>query len=262
MSGQHSRLAAVSVAHGNPRNALADNEFTRTLARLAAGLPRPRAVLVVSARWLTRGTRVLSVAAPRTIRDVGGFPSARQAVQCPAPGAPELASRVRELVPEADAHAGRGLDHAGWAIARHLRPPADVPVVELSLETGAAPAAHWDIGRRLAPLRDEGVRIVGRGNIVHSFARVSREPDIRPWLGAVEFDARVADALTCHDSGALVDNPAAGPSAARSVATHDSCLPLLCAAAGTLWTTSLRSPARASGWPRCRCAARASAMLS
>ena len=226
------RLPVLFLAHGNPMNALADNSFTRALRKLAAALPRPDAVLVISAHWLTRGsTHVLTAAMPRTIHDFGGFPRELYDIQYPAPGAPGSAALVREMVPEIEADDEWGLDHAAWAILRHLWPAADVPVFELSLDMVASPAAHWDIGRRLAPLRDRGVLVVGSGNIVHSFAGVSWAPNAVPEPWAEEFDAWVAEAVERRDRERLVDYRAAGRAARLSVPTTDHYLPLLYAAA-------------------------------
>ena len=230
-AGSDTRMPALFLAHGNPMNALADNEFTRHLASLAAALPRPKAILVISAHWLTRGTHVLDAAHPRTIHDFGGFPEELYRVQYPAPGAPELAARVRELLPTARADSAWGLDHASWTVLRHMWPDADVPVTELSLDTTASAQAHWNLGRALAPLRDEGVLVVGSGNIVHSFAGMSWNPKARPHVWAEEFDAWIADSLARGDDDALVDYHAAGPSAALSVPTPDHYLPLLYPAA-------------------------------
>ena len=226
-----SRMPSLFLAHGNPMNALADNTFTRSLATLAADLPRPEAVLVVSAHWLTRGTHVLSATNPRTIHDFGGFPAELYEVEYPAAGSPDHARAVRELVPEAIADDTWGLDHASWAVLRHMWPDADVPVFELSLDVNAPAETHWEIGRRLAPLRDAGVLVVGSGNIVHSFAGISWEPDApaRPW--AEEFDAWIADAIDRRDNAALVDYESAGAMARLSVPTNDHYLPLLYAAA-------------------------------
>ncbi len=225
------RMPALFLAHGNPMNALADNEFTRALALLAAGLPRPDAILVVSAHWLTRGTGVLTAAAPRTIHDFGGFPRPLYEIQYPAPGAPEYARLVGELLPEALPDDTWGLDHASWTVLRHMWPAADVPTFELSLDMTAPPQAHWDLGRRLAPLRERGVLVVGSGNIVHSFAGVRWEPGASPHAWAEEFDAWVADALVRRDGPALVGYESAGTSARLSVPTADHYLPLLYAAA-------------------------------
>ncbi len=230
-TGSPARLPTLFLGHGNPMNALADNEFTRALGRLAAELPRPEAILVVSAHWLTRGTHVLSAAAPRTIHDFGGFPPELYAVQYPAPGTPPKAAAVKELLPETVLDESWGLDHASWSVLRHMWPAADVPTFELSLDIAAPPAVHWDLGRRLAPLRDSGVLVIGSGNIVHSFAGASWEPDAEPHPWAVEFDAWVAAALLRRDGDALVHYEAAGRSARLAVPTNDHYLPLLYAAA-------------------------------
>jgi 4,5-DOPA dioxygenase extradiol len=230
-TGLGSRLPALFIGHGNPMNALADNEFTRALGRLAAELPRPEAVLVVSAHWLTRGTKVLSAAAPRTIHDFGGFPPELYAVEYPAPGAPEKAQLVKEMLAEAALDDTWGLDHASWAVLKHMWPAADVPVFELSLDITAPPQRHWELGQRLAPLRDQGALVVGSGNIVHSFAGVDWDPGATPHPWAVEFDAWVADALVRGDDAALVHYETAGRSARLSVPTNDHYLPLLYPAA-------------------------------
>lgn len=229
--GNGERVPTLFLGHGNPMNALADNEFTRALRRLAPTLPRPEAVLVVSAHWLTRGTRVLTSPRPRTIHDFGGFPRALYEIQYPAAGAPDVARLVQQLLPEALPDDTWGLDHASWTVLRHLWPDADVPTVELSLDMTAPAAAHWDAGRRLAPLRERGVLVIGSGNIVHSFAGLSWEQEARPHAWAEEFDAYVADALTRHDGAALVDYQSVGRSALLSVPTADHYLPLLYPAA-------------------------------
>lgn len=225
------RMPALFLAHGNPMNALADNAFTRALGTLAGELPRPKAILVVSAHWLTNGTGVLASAHPRTLHDFGGFPPELYEVQYPAPGAPGVAERVLELLPTAVADTRWGLDHASWTVLRHMWPDADVPVLELSLDMSALPEAHWALGERLAPLRDEGVLVVGSGNIVHSFAGVSWEPNATPHPWAEEFDAWIADALVRGDRESLVHYERAGESARRSVPTSDHYLPLLYPAA-------------------------------
>jgi 4,5-DOPA dioxygenase extradiol len=225
------RLPALFLGHGSPMNALAANDFTRALGQLAAGLPRPEAVLVVSAHWLTRRTYVLSAAVPRTIHDFGGFPPELYAIQYPAPGAPDKARLVKELLPESEPDDTWGLDHAAWTVLRHMWPEADVPVFELSLDMTAPPEKHWDMGRRLAPLRDRGVLVVGSGNIVHSFAGVDWEPEAKPHAWAEEFDAWIADAIVRRDRDALIHYENAGPTARLSVPTNDHYLPLLYAAA-------------------------------
>jgi 4,5-DOPA dioxygenase extradiol len=237
-----SRLPALFLGHGNPMNAIVDNGFTRALGRLAAELPRPEVILVVSAHWLTRGTHILSAAAPRTIHDFGGFPPELYAIQYPAPGASEKASAVKDLLTEAVLDDTWGLDHAAWAVLRHMWPEADVPTFELSLDIAAPPATHWELGRRLAPLRDEGVLVVGSGNIVHSVAGADWDPGAKPHPWAEEFDAWVAAALVGRDGGALVHYDNAGRSARLSVPTNDHYLPLLYPAAMATLDDEVSSP--------------------
>jgi 4,5-DOPA dioxygenase extradiol len=189
------------------------------------------AVLVVSAHWQTQGTHVLTSAKPRTIHDFGGFPAELYEVEYPAAGSPEHADLVCDLVPDARPDNTWGLDHASWSVLRHMWPDADVPVFELSLDSNAPAETHWEIGRQLAPLRDAGVLVVGSGNIVHSFAGVSWEPDAAPRPWAEEFDAWIADAIMRRDQDSLVGYESAGAIARLSVPTNEHYLPLLYAAA-------------------------------
>jgi 4,5-DOPA dioxygenase extradiol len=225
------RQPALFLAHGNPMNALAHNDFTRSLSRLAKTLDRPKAILVVSAHWETPGTRVLDVAKPTTIHDFGGFPRELYEVTYPAPGAPEVAREVAGLLGDAKLDSSWGLDHASWSILRHMWPDADVPVFELSLDTHRTPAQHFELGKRLSSLRDEGVLVIGSGNIVHSFAGIDWRDNAKPRPWAEEFDAWIADACTRRDWRALVEYESAGAMARLSVPTNEHYLPLLYAAA-------------------------------
>ena len=225
------RQPALFLAHGNPMNALADNDFTRSLTRLAGELDRPAAILVVSAHWETSGTRVLDLATPPTIHDFGGFPRELYEVQYPAVGAPALAEEVAELLGDARTDASWGLDHAAWSILRHMWPEADVPVFELSLDTRRTTQQHWRLGERLKPLRDQGVLVIGSGNIVHSFAGIDWDDDAVPHPWAEQFDAWVADACLRRDAEALIGYESAGAMARLSVPTDEHYLPLIYAAA-------------------------------
>lgn len=232
MTASPARMPALFIGHGNPMNAIADNDFTRALSALAAELPRPEAILVVSAHWLTRGTLVLGTPSPRTLHDFGGFPRELYEIQYPAPGAPAYADRVSALLASAAAvDTSWGLDHASWSILRHMWPDASVPVFELSLDMTASLEAHFALGQQLAPLRDEGVLVIGSGNLVHNLARASWEPDAPAYPWAIEFDEWIADALTRGDDAALVHYETAGPSARLAVPTTEHYLPLLYPAA-------------------------------
>jgi 4,5-DOPA dioxygenase extradiol len=192
------------VGHGSPMNAIEDNRWSRAFRALGAGLTRPRAILSVSAHWYVCGSYVTSEARPRTIHDFGGFPEALFEVQYPAPGAPELARRVRalagaEVVGESTEW---GLDHGTWSVLCHLFPAADVPVVQLSLDAERTPREHLALARTLAPLANEGVLVLGSGNVVHNlrdaFARMGAgDETIPPWAAA--FDRDAAAACAQHD---------------------------------------------------------------
>ena len=227
MKDSAKRQPVLFLGHGSPMNAIEVNGFTRSLAALGARLPRPKAVLCVSAHWLTKGTSVTGMARPRTIHDFGGFPEALYQVRYPAPGSPELAALVRETV-GADVDEGEwGLDHGAWSVLRHLYPKADVPVVQLGIDYGAPARRHYELGAKLRPLRDKGILILGSGNIVHNLRRISAEEDAPPEAWAGEFDAWVKARLEERDFEALLGDLSAAPSGRLAVPTPDHYDPLL-----------------------------------
>lgn len=202
------RMPALFVGHGNPMNAIEDNRWSQAQRALAARLPRPRAILVVSAHWYVDGLQATAAERPGTIHDFGGFPEELYRVQYPAPGDPALASRVVALLggERASVTEGWGLDHGAWSVLRHLRPEADVPVVQLSLDAGLPAAGHLALGRALAPLRDEGVLILGSGNLTHNlrhaFGAWHRGDGTTPdW--AATFDEAAARAVAGRDEAWL-----------------------------------------------------------
>jgi 4,5-DOPA dioxygenase extradiol len=224
------RLPALFIGHGSPLNIVADNSYTRDLEALAARLQRPAAILVVSAHWLTRGTAVGADERNLTIYDFFGFPDELYEKTYPAPGSPAVAARVRALSGGRVAPVERGLDHAAWAPLIRMYPAADVPVLELSLDVSAPAAEHYALGRNLAALRDEGVLIVGSGNVVHNLGTVDWDDDapVVPW--AAEFDAWVAGCVEerRHDDLiAYLEHPLGR----RAAPTPDHYLPLLYALA-------------------------------
>jgi 4,5-DOPA dioxygenase extradiol len=224
------RLPAIFFGHGNPMNALDHNAYTQAWGAIAEGVPRPRAILSVSAHWYVPGTHVTASAAPRTIHDFGGFPRELYEVQYPAPGDPMLASRVQELLAPLDV--GRdgnwGFDHGTWSVLVHAYPAADIPVVQLAIDETQPPAFHYDLGRRLAPLRDEGVLIVGSGNLVHNLhAFAWGRHSVQQFDWAVRFEAQARRLLDAHEHGPLIDYEELGRDALLSVPTPDHYLPLL-----------------------------------
>jgi 4,5-DOPA dioxygenase extradiol len=225
-----SSMPALFLGHGNPMNAIQDNAWTRGWRRLGEELPRPRAILAVSAHWYAPETAVTSAAAPRTIHDFGGFPRELYEVRYPAPGDPGLARRVRELLAplRVVADEGWGLDHGTWSVLAHLVPDASVPVVQLSLDETAAPAFHFDLGRRLAPLRDEGVLILGSGNLVHNLHAYGWGRHVpEPFEWAVRFETAARRLIVERNAGPLVEYETLGPDALLSVPTPEHFLPLL-----------------------------------
>lgn len=218
-------LPALFLGHGSPINALEDNEFARAWTALGRDLPTPRAVLCISAHWETDGLRVTASAAPETIHDFHGFPDALHRFQYPAPGAPELAERVAARTGAA-ADPARGLDHGAWSVLCRMWPAADVPVVQLSLDRRLAPAGFVALGRTLAPLRAEGVLLLGSGNLVHNLSLIERSEERGfPW--AEDFAARARERILAGDAAALADWSSLGPTAALAVPTAEHYLPLL-----------------------------------
>lgn len=226
------KMPALFVGHGNPMNAIEPNEFHRGWADLARRLPRPEAVLCISAHWETRGPHVTATATPETIHDFYGFPRALFDVRYPAPGDPRLAHRVAGLVSSLPVglDPARGLDHGAWSVLIAMYPAADVPVVQLSLDTSQPGAFHYEIARQLAPLRDEGVLVLGSGNIVHNL-RLFRFDDPRPLQWAVDCDAEIRRRILAREQDALGDYGTLGANARLAVPTPEHYFPLLYALA-------------------------------
>jgi 4,5-DOPA dioxygenase extradiol len=226
-----SRMPTIFFGHGNPMNAIAQNEWTRGWAAMGTALPRPRAILAVSAHWYGPGTAVTAMTAPRTIHDFGGFPRPLYEYQYPAPGDPALAERVRSLlgaVAVAADPSAWGLDHGTWAVLCHVYPAADVPVVQLSIDDGKPAQFHYDLGTRLRPLRYEGVLLIGSGDIVHNlhtYAWGRHSTAAYDW--AVRFEATARDLITARNHAPLIDYESLGRDAVLSVPTPDHYLPLL-----------------------------------
>ncbi len=219
---------ALFIGHGSPMNTLERNGYTDAWRAVGRDLPRPRAILVISAHWYFGATAVTAMARPRTIHDFYGFPPALHAFEYPAPGLPELAGEVAEVVKPLWVGLDNdqwGLDHGTWSVLAHLFPEADVPVVQLSINALKPLEYHLDLAERLAPLRRSGVMILGSGNVVHNLRRVMWDrPD-----AAYDWGERFDDAAVAQ----LVDDPAAAlkltghPDYAMAVPTPDHFIPLL-----------------------------------
>jgi 4,5-DOPA dioxygenase extradiol len=225
------RMPVLFVGHGSPMNAIEDNAWSRGFRDLARLLPRPGAILAISAHWYVAGTFATANERPETIHDFGGFPDELHRIQYPAPGSPDLARRAVALVGEerASIRTDWGLDHGTWSVLLHLHPAADVPVVQLSIDARLPPAEHLAIGRALAPLRDEGVLVLGSGNVTHNlghaFAAWRRGDRTTPeW--ARTFDDGIARAVAGHDPEHLT-RALDGEAGRLAHPTPDHYLPLL-----------------------------------
>jgi len=210
-------------------NALQRNRYTLAWQHFGARTPRPRGILCVSAHWYTRGTAVTMMERPKTIHDFGGFPPALYEVEYPAPGDPKLAARVIELLAGIRVAADVsewGLDHGTWSVLKHVYSEADIPVVQLSIDGTQPLAYHYELAKLLAPLRDEGVLVVGSGNVVHNL-RVMRAADAEPYPWAVRFNASVRSRLIAQEHAMLANVAALGEDAAMSIPTPEHYLPLL-----------------------------------
>ncbi|MDX6383970.1 MAG: dioxygenase extradiol [Blastocatellia bacterium] len=223
-------MPAIFFGHGNPMNALARNAYTEGWAAIGASLPPPKAVLCVSAHWYLPGTAVTAMRLPRTLHDFGGFPPELFEVQYPAPGSPELAERIRDLLAPSsiELHQSWGLDHGTWSVLCHVFPEANIPVVQLSIDETQPPGFHYELGSRLAPLRDEGVLIIGSGNLVHNLhAYAWGRHQVEPFEWAVRFETRARELLLKGDHAPLVDYESLGRDAILSAPTPEHFLPLL-----------------------------------
>lgn len=221
-------MPVLFVGHGSPMNAIEDNAFTRGWQDAARRIPEPKAILCVSAHWETRDVYVGATDRPETIHDFYGFPKALFDVRYPAPGDPALARRVAQRVKSTHVHLdpGRGIDHGVWSVLRILYPDADIPVIQLSLDTAQPGTFHYRLAQELGPLRDEGVLILGSGNMVHNL-RLFRFHDPVPADWAARADAVIRARIESGDHAALVDWRALGADVALGVPTPEHYLPLL-----------------------------------
>jgi 4,5-DOPA dioxygenase extradiol len=221
---------AIFFGHGNPMNALQNNHYTEAWRRIGERMPKPRAILAISAHWSVPVTAVTVSAAPRTIHDFGGFPPELYRVQYPAPGAPELAAKLQSMLAPLPVvlDDSWGLDHGTWSVLTHVYPHADIPVVQLSINEAQPAAAHFEIGRRIAPLRSEGVLIMGSGNLVHNlhtYAWGRHMPEPYDW--ATRFEIKARKLMLAEDYAPLIEYEIWGTDAMLSIPTPEHYLPLL-----------------------------------
>jgi 4,5-DOPA dioxygenase extradiol len=222
-------MPAIFFGHGNPMNALQRNGWTDAWAEIGRSIPRPEAILCISAHWYVPALGVTAMEHPRTIHDFGGFPRELFEFEYPAPGAPALASRVAELVGDAIEDTVRwGLDHGTWSVLCHVFPDADVPVVQFSIDETKPSEWHYETAKLLRPLRDEGVLIIGSGNLVHNLHAYGwGKKDVEPYDWALRFDKQARDLIMAGDHHSLANYELLGKDALLSAPTPDHYLPLL-----------------------------------
>lgn len=229
------KMPVLFLGHGNPMNAIEENEFVDGFRKLGQELPKPNAILCISAHWETRGTLVTAMEKPRTIHDFGGFPKALFDVQYPAPGSPALARKTRELVKKTEIGLDErwGLDHGAWSVIKHLYPLADVPVIQMSLDYNQPPQYHYDLAKELASLRNKGVLIIGSGNMVHNL-RMAAWDKIESFYAydwALEASDRMKQLVLSGNHDALIHYYLQGRAFDLAIPTPEHFLPLLYALA-------------------------------
>ena len=218
---------AIFLGHGSPMNAIEENQFTAAWEELGRKFPKPKAILAISAHWMTANVAFTAMSEPRTIHDFGGFPPALFATNYPAPGSPELAQRIVQLLGPLHVHQDYtwGLDHGTWSVLIKMYPEADIPIVQLSLNLHENTEFHFRLGKQLASLRDEGVMILASGNIVHNLRRLESHNQGFDW--AQRFDTHIHDAILREDFAAVTNYTQFGQDAQLSVPTVEHYLPLL-----------------------------------
>ncbi len=230
------KMPVLFLGHGSPMNAIEDNEFVQGWREIGKSLPKPDAILCISAHWETRGTFVTAMENPVTIHDFGGFPRALFDVQYPAPGSPELAKETKRIIKKTEVgfNENWGIDHGCWSVIKHLYPKADVPVIQLSLDYYQTPQYHYDLAKELIPLRTKGVLIVGSGNIVHNLGMVAWDKLNTADYGfdwAQEAREKMKKFILTDDHKSLIDYKSQGKAFNLSVPTPEHFLPLLYALA-------------------------------
>jgi 4,5-DOPA dioxygenase extradiol len=226
------KFPVLFIGHGNPMNAIEDNEFVTGWRNIGKTIPKPNAIICISAHWETRGTFVTAMEKPKTIHDFGGFPTALFEVQYPAAGSTELAIETKDLIKKTEVGLDYkwGLDHGCWSVVKHLYPNADIPVIQLSLNYLQSPQYHYDLSKELSSLRKKGVLIIGSGNMVHNLGMISWEKIEEPGYGyewAIEANEKMKKLILSNDHKSLIDYKQQGMAFNLAIPTPDHFLPLL-----------------------------------
>lgn len=223
------RMPVLFIGHGSPMNALENNSFTKMLRTLSAKIHKPKAILVISAHWMSEGTWVLGMDKPKTIHDFYGFPQELFDIQYPAPGSPETATLIESTVTDPKINNDLemwGFDHGTWSVLRHMYPKADIPVLQMSLYMARSPDYHFQIGQQLSKLRDQGVLIVGSGNLVHNLRKIDWDTYAKPHDWAIETDQWFKKKLESRDFNSMIKEYHATEAGKLSIPTMDHFLPL------------------------------------
>ena len=222
-----SRMPLLFIGHGSPMNAVEDNEFTRYWRKIAAVIPRPGAILSISAHWFTDGTRLCDDEEPKTVYDMYGFPPELYRITYGAPGAPLLARATREMVKEgAVIDNSWGYDHGTWSVLRVMYPGADIPLYQMSIDRKASPGDHFDMGRKISGLRDRGVLIMASGNVVHNLEMADFAMD-RGYPWATDFDSFIRERIMERDYRSVIDYRKSSPFSGPPFITPEHYYPLL-----------------------------------
>jgi 4,5-DOPA dioxygenase extradiol len=221
------KMPTLFIGHGSPMNAIEDNEFTRGWREIGRTIPRPDSILCVSAHWYVPSTLVTAMKQPRTIYDFWGFPQELYQQQYPASGTPDLASTITNSLDDYSIDQSWGLDHGTWSVLKHMYPDADIPTIQLSIDYSQPPQFHYELGSDLAFLRNQGVLIIGSGNMVHNLAMVNPGLNDSPYEWAQKFEAEIMNSLNVHDDDALVNFRNIGQIAEQAHPYVDHYLPLL-----------------------------------
>ena len=232
LNEQEQLMPVLFIGHGSPMNGIEDNEFSRRWAQMATEIQTPKAVLVVSAHWFTKGTQITAMDFPKTIHDFGGFPKELFAVQYPAPGNPLLAKETVELIHSAKVELDHdwGLDHGTWTVVRHMYPDAKIPVLQLSIDYTKGAQYHYDLAKELYSLRKKGVLIIGSGNMVHNLRMVAWDKMNEPGYGydwALQMNDKFKSLITTGDYKPLINYESLGKEALLAIPTPEHYLPLL-----------------------------------
>ncbi|MCW7457435.1 4,5-DOPA dioxygenase extradiol [Leptospira bandrabouensis] len=222
---------SLFLGHGSPMNAIEENEFVEGLRNLSSEIPKPKAILCISAHWVTDGTFVTAMENPSTIHDFGGFPKALFDVQYPAPGNPELAKLVQSMVKSQNVKLDYewGLDHGAWSVIKHIYPDADVPIVQLSMDYKTSPEQHFQLAKELIPLRNHGVLIIASGNIVHNLRMVAwdRLNEVYGFDWALNVNQKVKNWIMAGDNDSLIQFRNHGKEFEWAIPTAEHYLPLI-----------------------------------